>query len=291
VTASSQAAPKRGDGVASGLRDISLRSGPALLLVILGEFVLPAGQPVWSATLMRALGELDVEATAARKAIQRSAEQGTITPMKEGRRVRWAITGEGRTMLNAGGRQVFEFTGMGSNWDGQWLVVNTTVPESNRHLRHRLRSRLTWCGLGSPAPGFWITPHVNRAKDVAQVIADLDLDDQSFSYIGRFGPVGDERRTVEKAWDLTDLQARYADFIERFRVVQADSDQAAFRNRIELVQAWRRFPYLDPALPAPLTAGRWIGVEAARLMHTRRSAWKDRSESYWNRLRAQPVGD
>jgi phenylacetic acid degradation operon negative regulatory protein len=283
----STAVPGPADGVISDLRDIAQRSAPALLLVIIGEFVLPGEQSAWSATLMHALGELDVEPTAARKAIQRIAQRGTIAPVKHGRRVRWAITDEGRALLTAGGRRVFEFTGQGTDWDGQWLVVNTSVPEAERHLRHQLRTRLTWCGLGSPAPGFWITPHSDRAAEVARIIADLGLDDQSFSYIGRFGPAGDEQRSVDRAWDLADLQDHYADFVARFGSAQARSDRAAFRARVEIVQAWRRFPYLDPALPGKLIAGEWIGVEAARLFRERRESWRARSQAYWNEVRAR----
>lgn len=256
---------RRADGVVSDLRDIALRSAPALLLVVLGEFVLPRKEAVWSSTLIRALGELDVEPVAARKAIQRTAERGVITDVRQGRKVRWAFTDEGRRTLEAGGRRVFEFTGEGGAWDGNWLIVNTTVPESHRNLRYHLRTKLTWAGLGSPAPGMWITPHTDRAKEVAAIIDDLGLGDTSMSYVGRFGPVGDECRTVERAWELDDLRDHYAEFLQQFRVPKVQGKVAAFRHRVELVQAYRRFPYLDPALPAELTPERWIGVEAAQL--------------------------
>jgi phenylacetic acid degradation operon negative regulatory protein len=281
------AVPGRADGVISDLRDSAQRSAPALLLVLIGEFVLPGEQSAWSATLMDALGDLDVEPPAARKAIQRVAQRGTIASVKHGRRIRWSITDEGRALLTAGGRRVFEFTGRGPDWDGRWLVVNTSVPEPERHLRHQLRTRLTWCGLGSPAPGVWITPHSDRAAEVARIIADLGLDDQSLSYIGHFGPVGGEQRSVDRAWDLADLHRHYADFIARFGAVEARSDRAAFLARVELVQAWRRFPYLDPALPGNFIAGEWIGIQAARLFRKRRESWRARSQAYWNEIRAR----
>jgi phenylacetic acid degradation operon negative regulatory protein len=278
------------DGIVSDLRDISLRSAPALLLVILGEFVLPSDQPVWSATLMRALGELGIEPVAARKAIQRTAERDTITPIKHGRRAQWVLSESGRRMLETGGQRVFNFTGQSHTWDGRWLVLVTTVPESRRQLRHHLRTRLTWCGLGSPTPGLWITPHHSRAGEVAQIIDDLGLSNLAFSYIGDFGPVGSEAQTVEQAWDLTDLRAHYNDFMERFRAARAESEASAFRNRVELAQAWRRFPYLDPALPARLTPGPWIGIEAAGLFHRKRSSWTAPSESYWAELSSEAAG-
>ena len=33
-------------------------------------------------------------------------------------------------------------------WDGRWLVLSVPIPETQRRLRHRLRTRLTWLGLG-----------------------------------------------------------------------------------------------------------------------------------------------
>ncbi|WP_038044209.1 MULTISPECIES: PaaX family transcriptional regulator C-terminal domain-containing protein [Thermocrispum] len=282
--------PGRGEGVIADLRDIALRSAPALLLVILGEFVLPRRQPVWSSTLIRALGECGVEAVAARKAIQRTAERGTITDVRHGRKVRWMLTGTGTTMITKGAERVLGFTGETREWDGTWLIVNTTVPESHRNLRYHLRTRLTWAGMGSPAPGTWISPHAARADEVAGIITGLGLADWSMSYVGRFGPVGDERRTVQRAWDLEDLHRHYAEFLQQFRLAAVDDEASAFRQQVELVQAYRRFPYLDPALPAALTSGGWIGVEAAKLFHSKRSEWSEQAHRYWERLCAETEG-
>ncbi|WP_028849399.1 PaaX family transcriptional regulator [Thermocrispum municipale] len=279
--------PGRGEGVIADLRDIALRSAPALLLVILGEFVLPRRQSVWSITLIRALGECGVEAVAARKAIQRTAERGTISDTRHGRKVRWSLTESGERILTLGADRVLTFTGESREWDGNWLILNTTVPESQRNLRYHLRTRLTWAGLGSPAPGSWITPHVDRAAEVAEIITDLGLTETSMSYIGRFGPVGDERRTAQRAWDLDDLEHHYVEFMEQFRSARAADEAEAFRYQVELVQAYRRFPYLDPALPAELTSGAWIGVEAADLFRRKRAEWSKPADGYWERLCAE----
>ena len=42
-------------------RELGSASAASLLLTILGEFVLPAGEPVWTSALVRLLGELGVE--------------------------------------------------------------------------------------------------------------------------------------------------------------------------------------------------------------------------------------
>lgn len=48
-------------------------SAKGLLLVVLGEFVWPRPQPIWSSTLLDALAERDIEPNAARKAMNRTA--------------------------------------------------------------------------------------------------------------------------------------------------------------------------------------------------------------------------
>jgi phenylacetic acid degradation operon negative regulatory protein len=77
-------------------------SARALLLVMIGEFVWPAGQPAWSSTLLSGLSEFDIEPNAARKALHRIAATGITTSRREGNRVRWSVTPKGDGILRAG---------------------------------------------------------------------------------------------------------------------------------------------------------------------------------------------
>ena len=65
----------------------SAPSARALLLTLLGEFVLPDGGRAWAATLIEALSLLDVEARTARQAIARTARAGLLASERSGRRV------------------------------------------------------------------------------------------------------------------------------------------------------------------------------------------------------------
>ena len=47
------------------------------------------------------------------------------------------------------------------------------------------------------------------------------------------------------------------------------TDEAALRAQTRLVHEWRRFPFLDPRLPAQLLPDSWSGAKAADLFHTR----------------------
>lgn len=77
-------------------------SARALLLVMIGEFVWPTGQPAWSSTLISGLAEFGIEPNAARKALQRIAATGITTSGREGNRVRWSITAKGDHILRSG---------------------------------------------------------------------------------------------------------------------------------------------------------------------------------------------
>src|SRR3954466_4944858 len=136
-------------------QELGAASARSLLLTVLGEFVLPDGRPVWTATLIDLLGELDVAEKAARQAIMRTADSGWIEPSRVGRETRWSLTAAGTRLLREGTGRIYSFAAGEQPWDGRWLVLTVGVPENNRALRQRLRTRLGWAGLGSPTPGVW----------------------------------------------------------------------------------------------------------------------------------------
>jgi phenylacetic acid degradation operon negative regulatory protein len=105
-------------------------------MTVLGEFVLPFGQDVWTATLVHALGLLGIEEKSARQAPARTAAEGWLSSNRVGRRVRWSLTEAGRQLLVEGADRIHSFGSGGQSWDGRWLVVFVSIPESMRALRH-----------------------------------------------------------------------------------------------------------------------------------------------------------
>jgi phenylacetic acid degradation operon negative regulatory protein len=257
-------------------------SARALLLVVIGEFVWPTGQPAWSSTLLSALSEFGIEPSAGRKALQRIAATGITVSGREANRVRWSVTGKGDRILRSGWERTYGWQARDTAWDGRWLVLSVTVPESQRKLRHHLQSRLLWAGLGSPAPGEWLTPHAERGEQVAEIVRQLGLADQAHSFTGELGPLGDPLRLVRAAWDLDDLDKDYRTFIDAYAGREPGTDREYFRARVELVQDWRRFPYLDPDLPAAYLPPSWPGAQASTLFTERYQAWRAASGRYWD---------
>jgi phenylacetic acid degradation operon negative regulatory protein len=265
-------------------RELGTTSARSLLLTVLGELVLPRGEPVWTQVLIDVLGELGVESKSARQSLARTAAEGLLRSERSGRRVRWALTGSGERLLSTGAERIYGFGAPGAAWDGRWLVLLVSVPESRRQLRHGLRSRLAWAGLGSPAPGVWLSPHPDKQAEVAEVLDELALTEVSSSFVGSFGGIGSERQLVAEAWDLAEVERAYRAFVAAFGDTDPMLPPDVLRSQLRLVHAWRRFPFLDPRLPVELLPGGWAGATAYELFHDRHRRWAPTAAAHWAAL-------
>ena len=201
-----------------------------------------------------------------------------------GRRVRWRLTARGRQLLAEGTERIYGFMRGTREWDGRWLVVSIAVPESQRQLRHRLRTRLTWLGMGSPSAGLWVVPDATKESVVRSAITELDLWDRTYAWVGPVVDASESTRLLAEAWDLADVETRYNDFIDTFGALEATSGGDAFVAQTRLVQDWRRFPFDDPDLPAELLDHDWPGPRAAAVFHERRTSWNRLAQAEWDRL-------
>ena len=55
------------------------------------------------------------------------------------------------------------------------MLAVFSVPEADRHLRHRLRTELSWLGFGTVSPGVWIAPRP-LADPTRALLTDAGLD-------------------------------------------------------------------------------------------------------------------
>ena len=268
-------------------REVGEASARSLLITVLGEYVLRRGDPVWTSVLVRALGLLGVAEKSARQALARSAGEGWVSPARFGRRVRWELTGPGQTLLTEGARRIYSFGRAARSWDGRWLLLLASVPDSKRELRHRLRTQLAWAGFGALAAGVWVSPDPGREAEARSILAGLGLADTAMSFLGSYGSVGTQESVARQAWDLDEVSARYQDFIAAFADAAPATGADFLVAQTRLVHAWRRFPFLDPQLPADLLPSGWAGTTAARLFKSRHEAWQREAQQHWETLLAE----
>jgi phenylacetic acid degradation operon negative regulatory protein len=91
----------------------------------------------------------------------------------------------------------------------------------------------------------------------------------------------DIRAMVAQAWDLDAIETEYENFLDEFSSPSVGDPLAA---TAELVHAWRRFPWIDPALPASLLPRRWSGTRAAELFRRRHADWVTAARAEWTQL-------
>src|SRR5260370_1240834 len=174
------------------------------------------GGRVWTQALVSALGLFGTEPKSARQALGRTAAEGWLAPQRVGRQVRWSLTPPGQRLLSDGARRIYSFGREDVDWDGRWLLLLVSVPESQRDLRHRGRTQLNWAGFGSPAAGVWVSPHASQQAEGQRILADAGVTGTAMSFVASYGHIGSQDMLVARSWDLGALEQRYADFIDEF---------------------------------------------------------------------------
>ena len=247
------------------------QSARGLLLTVLGELVLPAGGSALTATFIDVLGRLGVEEKASRQALMRAAGDGWLTSQRTGRRTLWTLTPTAERFLTEGAERIYGFTATQAEWDGRWLQLLARAPESDRRARHLLRTRLTWAGFGSPAPGVWMTTHLDRTPEAERVLTEAGVRDEAQLFLAEHLGGAGLPALVRQAWDLDAIAAAYDVFIAEFDDSRPDDGLARL---VQLVHAWRRFPLVDPALPTELLPPDWSGTRAAALFRRQHEQWR-----------------
>ena len=268
-------------GNVPGRPDRGPKSARGLLFTVLGEFVLPSGGAAWTSSLIDVLGRMGVEEKATRQALMRAAAHGWLSAERIGRRTCWRLTASAEQLLSDGTERIYGFTATRQAWDGRWLLVLARVPEADRPARHRLRTRLSWAGFGSPAPGVWLSPDTSRQAEAERALESAGMLADSQVFRAEYASGGPVAAMARAAWDLDQIERRYEEFITDFASSPRADDLAQLA---ELVHRWRRFPWIDPVLPAELLPEPWQGSVAARIFSARHAELAPGAVVEWQRI-------
>ncbi|MFI9274410.1 PaaX family transcriptional regulator C-terminal domain-containing protein [Kitasatospora sp. NPDC052896] len=238
----------------------------SLIHTVYGEFVRRLGGWISIADLVALMAELDVEGPAVRSAISRLKKADTLRQERRptiGYRLSPAMT----PVFEEGDRRIFHSLEPAELADG-WVVAVFSVPESERAHRHQLRSRLSWLGFGNAAPGVWLAP-ARLLPDARRLLERLGLSSYVHLFLSDYAGFAELREAVSSWWDFPAIEAQYAEFsnawapvAEKLRQLDAVEPAHAFRAYVPMLTQWRRLPYLDPGLPAPLLPAEWNAVAA-----------------------------
>ena len=243
-----------------------------LIVTVYGLYSRSAGGWMSVASLIELLADLGVDEPAVRSSISRLKRRGILCARRHGGAAGYELSDEAHAILREGDDRIFQRR-RATLSDG-WILAVFSVPESERHKRHILRSQLTRLGFGTAAPGVWIAPaHLHDAT--AEMLRRLDLDSYADLFRGDHLAFGDLTAKVRRWWDLDGLERLYREFLDAHAPVQrrrlrggAPGERDAFADYVRVLTDWRRLPYLDPGLPAELLPASWIGIRASDLFFT-----------------------
>ncbi|MFD5825281.1 PaaX family transcriptional regulator C-terminal domain-containing protein [Lentzea sp. NPDC060358] len=240
-----------------------------LLLTLLGDYWYGQRAPLPSAALVALLGEFGITGISARATLSRLSRRGLLELSRVGRHTYYALSDRAARVLEDGLRQIVAFGASEEPWPGTWTVAVFSVPEDQRDLRHALRTRLSWLGFASLFDGVWVSPH-DRVTEITSVLAELGIDSAAVlrAEVADGSPLGGDPLN---AWDLDALRARYDALIDEYSAVRARlaaglvGTAEALVVRTALMDAWNRFPGLDPGLPSALLPQPWPRARARAL--------------------------
>lgn len=278
------ASPNDSTGPIDGLS--TRRGAKSLLLTLLGEFVYPRGGSAWTSTIVAALETVGVTERNARQAIARLGDEGIATARRHGRRTRWHLTERGTHLLSTGSERIYSFGHRAVTWDGSWLLVICSIPESQRAVRHQFRTRLTFEGFGFIAPTIAVSPHADRESAANDIVAGLDLAETALTFRSTSGSMTPDDEVLRTAWDLDALTTDYHAFIDTFDRGSPTAPDA-LGTIILLVDEWRRFPFVDPELPTALLPDGWIGARAQHVFDEQRRRQHDAALTLYDALEAE----
>jgi len=265
------------------LPGLSQGSARSFLLTILGELVMPHADTVWTSQLLTVMTGLGIEPQTARQAIARATASGWIAGERRGREVRWTLTPKCIAMLREGERRVRALA-EAPPWDGRWVIVFLTIPQSRGAVRKKIYAALERRGFGNPVAGVWVSPHPERRDDLGAQLAKYNLVDSALVFVGTLADVGMSADEITaRAWRLDDIAALYSHLLERFTQHTPDRGESTMLAHVRLVNAWQHMPLLDPHLPAQLLPD-WLGRDATQLFNELRASTLGETEREWEAI-------
>jgi phenylacetic acid degradation operon negative regulatory protein len=273
---------------------VALTQPKSLILDVYGGFVRELGGWIAVADLIVLLDDLGVDEQAARSSISRMKRRGILERRQSAGIIGYALSERAQAILLDGDRRIFS-TQEPANLEDGWAVVLFSVPEQEREKRHVLRSRLRWLGFGNAGAGVWIAPR-RLLEEARETLARLELERYTELFEAHYRGFHDLHSMVERAWDLDELRRMYSDFLATQRPVlerwsrddDTNDDRRAFIDYTLALSQWRKFPYLDPGLPAEMLPPDWEGRAAAALFFALAERTEKRGHRYVEQVVSGP---
>lgn len=246
----------------------------SMIFTLYGVYVRHFGGEIGLHNLTQLLGKFDFNEPAVRAAVTRLAAQDWLETRRVGKRSYCCLTRKGLRRVDEAVRRIYRL--QREPWDGSWCILTYTIPEEKREARDQLRNDLVWWGFGPLSTSTWLSP-LKLSEPMTELVGRYNLRPYVDIFYAQYAGPETNLALATKGWNLDEISARYKDFIAHFYpLYKADctalarhelSDEAAFVGRSRLVHEYRKFLFIDPALPEELLPSDWQGTHAFDFFH------------------------
>ena len=260
----------------------TLRAG-SLITTVFGDAIAPRGGTVWLGSLIRVMADFGINERLVRTSVFRLVKDGWLQSRQIGRRSYYSLTDEGRERFEQATHRIYSEPA--EHWDGRWtLLLLSGLDTAGKEVA---RKECGWLGFGALSANVLAHPSPDLA-DLDVTVRRIGIEEALVVLQGQIIR-GDSamRRLASSSWNLDDIDARYVEFVERFRPVfkalsgkKEMTGEAAFLVRTLLVQEYRKVLLRDPWLPPELLPTSWHGAAAYQLCRNLYRAVHARADAY-----------
>lgn len=246
----------------------------SMLFTLFGVYIRHFGGEIWLSSLTRLMAEFGFSEQAVRAAITRLQNQDWIKTRRLGKNSYCCLTEKGLRRVDEAARRIYHLRR--EPWDGNWCLLSYTIPEEKREVRDQLRTELSWRGFGPLSTSTWISPH-NLNEQMRELIGIYKIEPYVDFFYARYDGPQTSRALAQKCWNVGEVNQRYSEFLAHFEPLfvqsqisllrQELSDRECFVARSKLVHEYRKFLFIDPALPEELLPEDWAGHRAVTLFY------------------------
>lgn len=233
------------------------------ILDVYGSFVRDFGGWIAVADLLELLGSLGVGSASGRASVSRMKRRGELRAETRGTACGYSLAPETERWFVDGTERIMGRTLQSD--DDMWAIASFSVPEEDRELRYKIRSRLVDLGYGQLNGGLMIAPsaiadETVRALELAWLVEYVDV------WVSRYLGSRPLTEVVEHAWDLSAIDAAYREYLTVARGLEArgytrDGEEAFVRYLVNM-NSWRELPFMDPGIPAVHLPDNWLATQA-----------------------------
>jgi len=252
-----------------------VRSG-SLIISVFGDSISQHGGSIWLGSLIEVLAPFGLNERLVRTAVYRLVQEGWLVASKLGRRSYYRLTPVGLKHSLKSARRIYAADR--ASWNNEWtLVIPVHISDD---LKDRLKKELAWLGFASLASGVYAHPGLDR-RSLDETLNELEAESDVIvmkALTEDIDSLNSLKKLTYKSWDIANLESKYRTFLEKFRPVMVEinnakslSNKQCFQIRTLVIHEYRRILLKDVDLPLELLPDDWAGQAA---FHLRENLYK-----------------